>query len=401
MTLIDDPAPHQVDGDFVDRARGLYDLISAEAPAAREQGRLTDAVAQAMKDIGVFWALVPEEYGGEPVDIAQYLGMLEELSRADPSAGWVGLAAGQGNGMISSLLPAENVRELLCGDPKGISIGHIAPLGKAVKVDGGYRVTGRWQFGSGASVATLIAGGSLVENPDGTPVMFGDMPELVFPMMPADQIELLGNWDVTGMHATASWDYAAKDVFVPEGHTLPVSRVLADPVGTCTRDEPIFRLGFMGRVYAGHSAVALGLMGRAFDEITRIVATKGRVGYATTIGESDVFRHEFAQREADYQAVRGYVYRTFRDVEDSIVAGNPLTPLDDARMNRVCAWMHLRANELVQWCASWAGSAAVREPSVIARLTADLDVMINHLYVDRANLIPTGGAILQAWTAKS
>jgi alkylation response protein AidB-like acyl-CoA dehydrogenase len=205
---------------------------------------------------------------------------------------------------------------------------------------------------------------------------------------------------VAGMQATASWDYAAKDVFVPEGHALPVSRAIADPVGTCRRDEPIFRLGFMGRVYAGHASVALGAMGRAFEEITKLVAAKGRVGYQGAIGESDMFRYEFAQREADYHAFRDYTYRTFRDVEDSIRAGNPLTPLDDARMNRVAAWLHIRGNELVQWCNSWGGSASVRQPSVLARLAADMNVMLNHLYVDRANLIATGGAILQDWTSK-
>ena len=395
MTLTDDATTRTVDGSLVDRARGLFDLISSQSDAARKAGQLTDDITAAMRELGVFWTLVPEEFGGTLTDIVQYIGMLEELARADPSAGWVGLAASQGNGMISSILPPEAARELISGEPRGISVGHIAPLGKAVKVEGGYRITGRWQFASGASVATLIAGGSLVHNEDGSPVMFGDVPELVFPMMPKEQIELLGNWDVAGMQATASWDYAAKDVFVPEGHAIPVSRVLADPVGTCLRDEPIFRLGFMGRVYAGHSSVALGVMGRALEEITKLVAAKGRVGYQGTIGESDMFRYEFAQREADYHALRDYTYRTFRDVEDSVRAGNPLTPIDDARMNRVCAWLHIRGNEFVQWCNSWGGSASVRPPSVFGRLAADMNVMMNHLYVDRANLIATGGAILQ------
>jgi indole-3-acetate monooxygenase len=400
MTLLDETPTTKVSGDFVDRARGLYDLISSEAEASRKGGQLTEPVAAAMKEIGVFWTLVPEEFGGTPIGIVEYLGMLEELARADPSAGWVGLAAGQGNGMISSILPAEASRELIDTDPKGISCGHIAPLGKAVKVEGGYRVSGKWQFGSGASLATLIAGGSLVQNEDGSPVMFGEMPELVFPFMPKDQLEMLGGWDVVGMQATASWDYKATDVFIPEHHAISVSKVLADPVGTCTRDEPIFRLGFMGRVFAGHSSVALGVMGRAFDEITKIVANKGRVGYAGKIGESDMFRYEFAQREADYHAIRDYTYRTFKDVEDSIVAGNPLTPIDDARMNRVCAWLHIRGNELVQWCNSWGGSSSVREPSVLGNLAADMNVMMNHLYVDRANLIHTGGAILGEWSTK-
>lgn len=104
MTLTQDATTRTVDGNFVDRARGLYDLISSQADAARKAGQLTDEVTAAMREIGVFRALVPEEFGGTAIDIVQYIGMLEELSRADPSAGWVGLAAGQGNGMISSIL---------------------------------------------------------------------------------------------------------------------------------------------------------------------------------------------------------------------------------------------------------------------------------------------------------
>lgn len=401
MTLTHDAPTQTVDSSFVDRARGLYDLIDSRADAARKAGQLTDDVTAAMRESGIFWTLVPEDLGGTPIDITQYIGMLEELAHADPSAGWVGLAATQGNGMISSVLKPEDARELISGEPRGISVGHIAPLGKAVQVEGGYRITGRWQFASGANVATLIAGGSLVETEDGSPVMFGETPELVFPMMPKDKVELLGNWDVAGMQATASWDYAVKDVFVPEGHVLPVSRILADPVGSCVRDEPILRLGFMGRVYAGHSSVVLGVMRRALEEITKLVAGKGRVGYQGMIGESDMFRYEFAQREADYHALRDYTYRTFREVEDSIRAGNLLSPIDDARMNRVCAWLHIRGSELVQWCNSWGGSSSVRQPSALARLAADMNVMMNHLYVDRVNLIATGGAILQEWTSTS
>lgn len=375
--------------DLLARAKSISGLISDEADAGQARGQMTDAAVEAFIASELPWALVPREWGGlGGTSIVEIMDVIEELSYADGSSGWVMMVYSFANAMISSVLDPETGESLVGPDRKGIMCGQAAPLGRAVRVDGGYRVTGRWQFGSGSNAASLIAGGCIAYDTDGEQILKDGQPLWLFPIMDLKDVQQLGNWNVAGLQATASWDYAADDVFVPDTRAPE----LPNPINL--RPESVFRVGFLSTVYAQHTSFTLGVVRRAFAEIASVIANKTRVGYAGTIGESEVFLYEFAQKEAEYQALRRHCWETFAEAQ---AEPDGPTPEQLARLQVNCAWMARVSHDLVKWCNSWGGSAAVRMPNVLSRCLNDLSVGANHLYVDRMNLVGGASTILKSW----
>ena len=141
--------------------------------------------------------------------------MIEEFAYHAGSVGWC-VAIGATTSRLASHLPDHHARALF-GDPGTIGGGFVAPRGRAVPAEGGLRVSGRWLWGSGAKHCTTIGGGCLLVGPGGRPEPRADGLAVPFVFMDPDDVELIDTWDVAGLAGTGSVDYAARDVFVPEG----------------------------------------------------------------------------------------------------------------------------------------------------------------------------------------
>src|SRR5262249_47178044 len=119
---------------------------------AEANGRLAPEVAKAMVDAGVMRAMLPRVYGGSELSPTAYVQLIEELSHADSAAGWVALIA-SAVGAFTAILPKEGSDEILA-DRNAVVVGAWFPPGAAEAVQGGYRISGRWNFGSGCHYAT-------------------------------------------------------------------------------------------------------------------------------------------------------------------------------------------------------------------------------------------------------
>src|ERR1700761_7624055 len=160
-------------------AHGLEPLIREHAEAL-EEGRIPPPLVEALSDAGVFKARLPREVGGLEAEPVEWLQMIEELARINASAGW--LAFIQSGVGLTFLDPErfERFRERAGGRLMlAMSLGRIG--GKAVKVEGGYRISGRWPFASGSPFATWLGGMSFVSDAGGAPVLdaHGPAPRLL------------------------------------------------------------------------------------------------------------------------------------------------------------------------------------------------------------------------------
>lgn len=376
---------------LVERARAISEIVSNGAAEGQAKGQLTESVVEALKASELPWALVPSEWGGAGcTDVVEIMDAIEEIAFADGSAGWVIMAQSFGVGMLASVLEPELAKAMVGGEARGSLCGHVAPNGRAERVEGGYRVTGHWQFASGANCSTYVAGGSHAYE-DGNLLTENGAPVWLYPMFPAEDVKWLGNWDVAGLQATASWDFSVEDLFVPDAMVVKL------PVPELNGLPSVYELGFTATVNAQHASFALGVMKRAFAEIANVISRKTRVGYDGPIGQSQLFAYEFASMEAQYQATRGYVRKVFADAQARMTPDGP-TPEDTARMLVACSWMTKVSEDLIQWCNSWGGSASVRMPSVLARCLNDIAVAGNHLYADRMNIVAGAPDILASWS---
>jgi len=378
--------------EWIDRARRIAPVIRAEALNTEQGNTLSPVSVAAMRETELFWAGVPEEVGGYGCSLTTMIEILEEVAFADGSSGWSLMANALATAAAGAFAGDECVQEIFGGAERPIMAGMYGPAGKAVEVDGGYRGSGSYSFGSGCNHADWLGGGMFVmENgehkllPDGTP-------EVRICFVPREKVVFKGNWNVAGLAGTGSYDYEIPEQFFPEPFTM--ERTAKQP----QRGGAPFHIGLLPMGNGGHAAMALGICRRALQEIAIISTSRKRVGSASLIADSDIFRHQFALQEANYQAARAYVLKVFDDVERAIETGEPFGDLARQRIRQATTWAHNVAAEVVNVCHLWGSSASFRKPSALGRCMEDMHVATQHILVDQNILADAARAVLDHWT---
>ncbi|MBI5288434.1 MAG: acyl-CoA dehydrogenase family protein, partial [Chloroflexi bacterium] len=193
----------------------------AHHPCLRRRDERTRQVPPALvgilHDHRMFDMILPRKYGGLEDTIPNMVRVLEELAIQDGSTAWA-VGIGNGTSIISAYMPEETTRAMFT--PRAVSGGAQAPFGRATIVDGGYRVTGRWPFGSGSTHCSIIVGGTIIMDGDAPRMLPGGFPDYRTAVFPVEDVDILDTWHVVGLSGTASRDIEVKDVFVPEDRML-------------------------------------------------------------------------------------------------------------------------------------------------------------------------------------
>src|SRR5690242_19979967 len=151
---------------LVERAKALAPLIEREADEIERTRRLTQPVVNALIENGLYRALLPQSLGGSEAPPDIFMQMLEEIAKADASTAW---CLGQNSvcAMIAAALDHDSAQEIFNTPPGILAWGAVAHEARAV--EGGYRVTGRWDFASGSPQARWLGAHVRIVNADGTP----------------------------------------------------------------------------------------------------------------------------------------------------------------------------------------------------------------------------------------
>jgi indole-3-acetate monooxygenase len=363
---------------LVEIARSLEPLIRENAEAL-EEGRIPRPLVEALYDSGVFKAMLPREVGGLEVEPVEWLQMIEELARIDASVGW--LAFIQSGVGLTFLDPERFERFRLRGGGRlilAMNLGRMA--GKAVKVEGGYRVSGRWPFASGSPFATWLGGLSAVWDEDGSPVLDANgQPQRLLAIWPADQASLIDTWDGLGLRGTGSGDFEISDLFVPEDQVNP--GFYSAPV----YDRALFRMKEMPEV--GHGAHALGVASAALESFVDAVNMKPLPGSTRHMAMGHMQAHQIAFARADVliRAARALLYETVRAAYEDAKANPELTLELRVRLREANLFSVRAAKEAVSLIFEMAGSSAVYRGRQIERAFRDINTAANHTnYVDTA-----------------
>ena len=285
------------DTPLLERVKALAPLVEASADEMERRAALTDEVAAAIRESGALHLMVPAEMGGDELGIVDDIEVFEELARQDGSVGWSTMAASVST-TFAAIYTSDDVAEGLFGtDREAVLAGQLAPMGRA-EVDGdGYVVSGSYRFGSGSDQTTHMLAGCLVFR-DGEMVMRPNgMPDVVAAVIPNDQVEFKGNWDVMGLSGTASVDYEVAPIRVSGGEVFSIFTEVPE------RGSDVHRLGVTVITAAGHAGWALGVARRALDELASIAATKARMSQ-DPLAQQQVFQVGYAEAEAKVRAAR-------------------------------------------------------------------------------------------------
>jgi alkylation response protein AidB-like acyl-CoA dehydrogenase len=290
-------------------------ILRAYAPAAEAARRLAPEAMAALIDAGILRIWIPEVYGGMALDVLPALELIEQVARIDSAAGW--LVANQ-NGVTSlgAVFPEETTAELFA-DPRVVCAGGWFPPGVAEPVQGGYRVRGRWSFGSGVDHATWLTGQAIVHE-DGMPRLGPDgHPVALIVFFPAAEAEVLDTWRTLGMRGTGSHDYRVDDLFIPARRTWTVGPF--EPVNPAYV-SPLPRLG-MWLIPASNAAVALGIAQAAIDDLVALAATKVPSYTQTGLADKPAVQERVARAQAYVDAARRSVHGAVAEAWEFVQGG--------------------------------------------------------------------------------
>lgn len=356
---------------LTDVARRLEPLIRENAEAL-EEGRIPPPLVEALYDAGVFKAMLPREVGGLEAEPVEWLRMIEELSRVNASAGW--LAFIQSGVGLTFLDPERYERFRVRGGGRlilAMNLGRVA--GKAVKVQGGYRVSGRWPFASGSPFATWLGGLSVLSGEDGSPVLDASgQPRLLLAIWPADQARLIDTWDGLGLRGTGSGDFEVSGLFVPDDQVNP--GFYSKPA----YDRALFRIKEMPEM--GHGAHALGIASAALESFVDAVNTRPLPGSTRHMAMGHMQAHQiaFARADVGVRAARTLLHETVRAAYED-VKNRPELPLElRVRLREANIFAVRTAKEAVGLVFGMAGSSAVYRGRRIEQAFRDISTAANH-----------------------
>jgi 3-hydroxy-9,10-secoandrosta-1,3,5(10)-triene-9,17-dione monooxygenase len=199
---------------LAERARQLAPELAATAAEGDELRRLPDAAWKLLLEGGFLRALQPARWGGGEVELVEFLDAVAELSRANPSAGWVAGVIGVHPWQLA-LFADEAQHDMWADDPTAMHSSSYNPTGTAVAVEGGYHVSGRWSFSSGCDHCRAVNLGAVVRDRRGA----GGIADFRSFLLLAGEYRIDDTWYVAGLRGTGSKDIVVDGVFVPEHRT--------------------------------------------------------------------------------------------------------------------------------------------------------------------------------------
>ena len=162
----------------------------------------------ALKAAGLARLMTPVNNGGSGATLRAQVYACSELARACPASSWVLMVCGAHNWMSGGF--SQQCRSELFDDAANLMIpGTLASQGQFKKAEGGWRLSGRWQFCSGVDHSPwLLIGAGRAKNSVGGP---GSL----HVMLPRSDVEVDDTWHTLGMCGSGSKDVVLDDVFVP------------------------------------------------------------------------------------------------------------------------------------------------------------------------------------------
>ena len=347
---------------------GLHELvlqIRARRKEFETQRHVSKDIIEAFRRLGVYRALVARRFGGNECSPAEFCRLVETLSSADASAGWV---ASFGIGAIYlSALPVSTLEKIYAQGPDQVFAGGIFPPQPAAAAEGGLRVRGRWSFASGCMGADLIGVGIVPED-GGT----GALPRMA--VLPRGKASIERNWEVMGLLGTGSHDLVVEDVVVAREWTF-------ERGSASSLDTPLFRYPALSFATQVLSVVGLGIGRAAIDEVLAMASNRVSVTGAPNLGERAYVQMEIARIEAELRAARAWFYEAIDDAWQVLLAGQVLSPqhismlrLSSTHASRVGADVARRAQMLT-------GMTGVYEASPLAQQVRDAQMVTQHAFM--------------------
>lgn len=375
--------------EMVARAEKIGQQAALEVAEAERRGGFSLTLRDAVHQAQIHKLLRPKRYGGFAFGPRTFSEVVRVVARHNASAAWLVYFTALHEQWVAFLDPKG--RKVIY-DSDGFTADIFFPIGKVEYVDGGVKLSGQWNWGSGVKWDAWIGLGALVEVPG-----FAGGPQPCLVTVNTSEIEIVGEWDPFGLRGTGSHTVRCADVFVPWHMILPLVHVKStgQPIGgEVEADAPIYRVPFMPMFTLGFGAIAVGAVQRIAEEVKQRVRDRQRVLYGVKEWESPIAQRNVAEFLVKKDAIEAMQERYVQQLEAWDAANTPIvSEADRNRPNAWRSWMCREASQLAFRAMEMLGGAATTRGDVLEIYARDLVMLLIHvgqLYDD--NMLSYGRA---------
>ena len=369
---------------LIQAARGLAPKIEAVRADIDEQRQIPSALVDDMSAAGLFSLWLPKVLNGPELHPVDYVRVIEELAGHDGSVGWCAAVAA-GLGIISGYLQPDVARQIY-GSGSAIMAGSAHPTGKAFVVDGGYRVTGRWGYGSGIQHSNWVVGNCIVHDRGGPRPGPNGVPEMRLAIFPSSAVEVIDTWNVSGLRGTGSHDWRVADNFVQEDHTISFP---------CRPLQPgaLYAVPLLSALSISIAAVPLGIARASIDAMIELAAAKTPEYSPVPLRDKATFQSDLGRAEAQLRSARSFLFETACDLWDETASGATPSMRRRALVRLACSQAAQASAQAVDLMHNAGGGTSLYETGQLARRFRDVHACTQHVATSTSSY-ELGGRVL-------
>ena len=359
--------------DYKAAARAILPRLAATARNSEQMRCLDDDAAAALRESGLASVLTPRQFGGYEMSPSAHIWACAELSHVCPTSSWV-LMVCVAHDYIVGRFPEQCQQEVYELGADNLVAGALAPQGTVERVPNGWKLNGRWQYGSGCDHSPWFLMGARAVNPS------SDEPLIHHVMVPRADMQIDDTWHTLGMRGTGSKDLLAKDAFVPEHRCVPTFPTF---VGLSPyAKSPLYRLP----VYSGLSSMVagsvLGIAERCMEDYVAQTHLR-RNAYGAVKSENTGMQRRIAESGAEIREARRLLDGICDRFDVAMKEDKaPMSPVDRAQFRWDAAYVVELCRRAVERIFSAAGAHSVYEGSPVLRAFRDINTACHHAVVD-------------------
>jgi indole-3-acetate monooxygenase len=366
------------------RARKLIPVLQAAAGRIDAGNELPPDVLDAMFEAGTFKLLLPRAFGGYELRPADYIRCVEAIAEGDASAAWC-MNQGSGCSMASAYMEPDIAREIWGGRRDVVAWGQ-GPGAKAIRTDGGWRVTGTWSFASGSRHATWLGAMCPSFAADGTPLVRPDGKswERTF-MFPRAQAKIDDVWRVMGLRGTGSDNYTIDDLFVDDAHALTREY---EP----ERRQPggLYSFQAMQLYASGFASVALGVSRAMLDAFVTLAKTKSQAWSADSLRDNHAVQQIVSHSDAAWKAARAGLHQAVAGAWQEVTRTGMLSLDHRMEIRQAATYAIHVSRDMAHHVFHEAGSTAIFDSHPFERRLRDVNSVSQQLQGRRTHFETVG-----------
>ena len=357
--------------EYLECVRQLIPRFRERAALTESTRRLPDETWADFRSAGLLRALQPARWGGLELHPSVFYRAVMEVSAACPSTGWVLGVLGVHSWQLAAF-PERAQRDIWGADSTVQASSSYAPTGHVERVEGGFRLSGRWSFSSGCDFCQWVILGGSTRNADGAP-------DARSYLLPQSDYEIDDNWRVMGLAGSGSKDIVVSGAFVPEHRTHRfIDAYNRDNPGQLVNQSPLYRLAWASVCAYAIAAPAIGAAIGALDSWQSGLRER-RTAYDRKPIADDPFAHmRMAEAASDVDGARSRMLASFDEMMELAAEGREISVERRARLRWDAANAVQTAAHAVDLMFESSGGRAIFLDNPIQRYFRDVHAIRAH-----------------------